>query len=279
MTSCAEDFHALHYTAKPLMLPNAWDYASAALLADAGFPAIGTTSLGVAAAAGLPDGHGATRDETLALAQRLRGLSVLITVDVEAGFSDNPDHVADYIARLAALGVVGVNVEDGRPDGALRSPALHAAIIHRIKARTPHVFVNARTDTYWAPASPPPLTETLRRCHRYIEAGADGIFVPGLTDPDSIAQLTAAAPAPVNILAVPNGPTVTALAALGVRRISTGSLLYRAALTAALKIADQVDRSATVTANAVSYRAVAHSCGGGSAASTATPTSSGSKST
>src|SRR5512139_730150 len=141
-------FHALHRPGRPLLLPNAWDHASAAALAAGGHPAIGTTSLGVAAASGKPDAVGATRAENLQLARRLRPLPVLLTVDVEGGFSDDPTAVAEYVAELAELGVVGVNLEDGRPDGTLAAPEVTAAKIAAVTAAVPELFVNARTDAW-----------------------------------------------------------------------------------------------------------------------------------
>lgn len=119
----AAAFRALHQAGAPLLLPNAWDYASAAALAAAGFAVVGTTSLGVAAAHGLRDAEGWARSETLALARRLGGLPCLVTVDIEAGFSDGPGEVADLAAELSAAGSVGVNLEDGRPGGASPTPA------------------------------------------------------------------------------------------------------------------------------------------------------------
>lgn len=113
-------FKALHHDPDgPLLLPNAWDHASAAALAGQGFAAIGTTSLGVAAAAGLPDGHAATREETLRLARRLGGGAFLLSVDGEGGFSDDPAEVAGLARELARAGAVGINLEDGRADGTL----------------------------------------------------------------------------------------------------------------------------------------------------------------
>ncbi|MER6942406.1 isocitrate lyase/phosphoenolpyruvate mutase family protein [Nonomuraea sp. NPDC000554] len=218
-------FRDLHRPGDPLLLPNAWDYGSAALLAAHGFPAIGTTSLGVAAVHGKPDGAAATRAETIELAETVNGLGVMVTVDIEGGFSDDPAQVSDLVAALAALGVVGVNLEDGRPDGTLRPIELHQRII---EAALGHgVFVNARTDTYWLKAG-----DTLERVRAY--GHADGVFVPGLADLAEIAEVVASTPLPVNVLYQPGGPTLAQLAEVGVARVSTGSLLYRASLQGAL---------------------------------------------
>ncbi|WP_166024589.1 isocitrate lyase/PEP mutase family protein [Streptomyces chilikensis] len=246
-------FARLHDQVAPLLLPNAWDYASAAVLAAQGFEAIGTTSLGVAAAAGLPDGAAATAEETLALARRLGQGSFLFTVDMEGGFSDDPQEVAELAGRLYAAGAAGVNLEDGRPDGTLAPVELHAAKIAAVKAAVPALFVNARTDTYWLGCRG---EETGARAAVYEQAGADGVFVPGLSDPDRIAALVAALTVPLNILYAPAGPTVTELAALGVRRISLGSLLYRNALAAVAATASAVRDGLPVEGAALSYAEV-----------------------
>ncbi|MEV4259363.1 isocitrate lyase/phosphoenolpyruvate mutase family protein, partial [Spirillospora sp. NPDC049652] len=229
------DFRELHRTDRPLLLPNAWDVASGAALAEAGFAAVGTTSLGVAAAAGEDDASGATRDETVRLARRLAGLPVPVTVDIEAGFSERPDEVAALVAELASFGIAGVNIEDGRPGGVLASVDRQTAVLSAVKAAAPGVFLNARTDTYWlAKDGEPPLTETLERVRAYAEAGANGVFVPGIAADADIRAVVAAVPLPLNVLHLPGRTDPGRLAELGVRRISCGSLLYRAALHAAV---------------------------------------------
>ncbi|WP_372346001.1 isocitrate lyase/phosphoenolpyruvate mutase family protein [Streptomyces sp. KL116D] len=230
-------FARLHHEAAPLLLPNAWDHASAAALVAQGFRAIGTTSLGIAAAAGLPDGSAATAEATLALAGRLGRSAFLFTVDAEGGFSDDPEDVAELARKLHDAGAAGINIEDGRPDGTLVPAALHAAKIAAVKSAAPALFVNARTDTHWLGCQ---QEETAERLAIYEQAGADGVFVPGLSDPDGIAALTATLLVPLNILYTPTGPSLTDLAALGVRRISLGSLLYRRALAAAVAAATDI---------------------------------------
>lgn len=235
----ASAFAALHRPGHPFVLPNAWDVASALLLADAGFPAIGTTSLGVTAAAGLPDGAGAGAALTVDLAGHLTArLAVPLTVDIEGGYSDDPAAVADLAARLADLGVAGVNLEDGRTDGRLRPIDQHAAIVGAVRAAAPGLFVNARTDTYWLQvgAAGDRLDETIRRLIAYRDAGASGVFVPGLTDLAGIAALARTVALPLNVLWHPD-VDLAGLAAAGVARVSTGSALYRHALAAALAVA------------------------------------------
>ncbi|RCH64938.1 isocitrate lyase/phosphoenolpyruvate mutase family protein [Streptomyces sp. SDr-06] len=239
-------FKELHHQHSPLLLPNAWDVASALAFADAGFPAIGTTSFGVAASGGSPDGGRASRQATRALAQRLRGTSFYVSADIEDGYDDDPEYVAAY---TVSLGVDGINIEDST-DERLIDPALHAAKITAIKHAAPDLFVNARVDTYWL-GQQATVKETLARAHAYEAAGADGIFIPGATDPSELRQLTGAIEAPVNILAHPT-LSVAELGRLGVRRISTGSLPYRAAMDAAVRAAVDVRDGGTPPA-ATSY--------------------------
>lgn len=222
MTAFAE----LHVPGDPLVLPNAWDAVSGAALVAAGFKAIGTTSLGVAAAAGKRDGVGAAWEETRALALTLSRLDCHVTVDLEHGFGEHPDAVAERVAQLD--GIAGVNLEDQHGD-----PDQHAAVIGAVKRRNPHVFVNARTDTHWLRVGE--LEDAVARCTAYVGAGADGVFVPGLPLED-IARFAETVAAPLNVLFQP-GHTVADLAARGAARISTGSLLFRAALQSAVAAA------------------------------------------
>lgn len=249
-----ERFRRLHRPGHPLLLPNAWDVASAALFASAGFAAVGTTSLGVAAAAGRPDGAAVTRGETIRLAHRLAALPCLVSVDIEGGFSDDPAEVAALATELATAGMVAVNLEDGRADGSLRPVDQQRAVIAAVKATVPDLFVNARTDTFWLAArQPDTLAGTLPRLAAYLAAGADGVFVPGLTDPALIRALVAGVDAPVNILVSPSGPDLARLAELGVARVSCGSLLFRAALTAAVRTLGAVAGGGGIAADLLTY--------------------------
>jgi 2-methylisocitrate lyase-like PEP mutase family enzyme len=246
-------FHALHQPGKPLLLPNAWDYATAAQLVAAGFPVIGTTSLGVAAAHGLPDAQGAARDETVALARRLATLPCLYTVDIESGFSDDPAEVADLAVELDKLGAAGINLEDGRADGTLTDPHRQCELIRAIKQRVPDMFVNARTDTYWLDAGG--LAPALDRAEQYVAAGADGIFVPGIATDTDIKAVVALG-APLNVLYLPGKHTVESLADLGVGRVSTGSLLFRTALHAVTETATAIRDGKPITGNVPGYREI-----------------------
>lgn len=230
-------FAELHHGPLPLLLPNAWDVPTALAFAAAGHPAVGTTSLGVSSVLGVPDGRQGTREANLALAHDLVRLPVPLSIDSESGYSDDPGEVAAYVAELAGLGVAGVNLEDSA-DGSLVAAKAFAAKVDAVKRATPGVFLNARVDTFWM-RQEATVPATLARAAAYVDAGADGIFVPGLADPASIREITSALPVPVNVLPV-EGLSLTDLAELGVRRVSTGSLPYRAALTAAVAAADAV---------------------------------------
>lgn len=227
-------FRGLHDAGVPFLLPNAWDVGSALAFADAGFPAVGTTSFGVAAAAGHADGGRSSKEATARLAARLASLPVHVSADVEDGYDDDPDAVASYVA---GLGVAGINIEDSSAE-ALVAPAAHAAKVAAIKRAAPDIFVNARVDTYWL-GQDATVPATLERAVAYVEAGADGVFVPGATDPDDLRALSVAIPVPLNVLVVP-GLSLSELGELGVRRVSTGSLPYRAALDAAVEVARSV---------------------------------------
>jgi 2-methylisocitrate lyase-like PEP mutase family enzyme len=219
---------------------------SAIAFAAAGFAAVGTTSLGVNASIGRPDAEGASREATVVLVRRLLALGVYVSADIEDGYSDDADEVA---ALVAGLGADGVNIEDSA-GGRLVDPAIPAAQISAIKQAAPEVFVNARVDSYWFHEDDT-VPAVRDRAKAYADAGADGIFVPGAADPATLEQLTAAIPLPVNVLVVP-GLTLADLKGLGVRRVSTGSLPYRAAIDAAVDVATAA-RDGRAVPTATSY--------------------------
>jgi 2-methylisocitrate lyase-like PEP mutase family enzyme len=228
-------FGDLHRPGRPLVLANVWDVGSARAMVAAGFPAVGTTSLGVAASHGLPDATRVARDQTLACAAALvrARLGCFVTCDIEDGFSDEPAAVADLVRQL---GVDGVNLEDDT-SGRLIPAADHAAKIRAVKAAAPRVFVNARTDVFWLADGA--LVDAIDRAKQYVDAGADGVFLPGRLDAGTIAAFVKAVDAPVNVLASAS-LSVRELADLGVARISTGSLPYRAGLRQAVAAATAV---------------------------------------
>lgn len=232
-----DEFRALHVPGAPLLLPNAWEFGVGAFLAAQGFRALGTTSLGVSAAAGEPDGAPSTRAATVGLAARLTRLDALVSVDIADGFGADPVAVADLAAELADAGVVGVNLEDGRADGSLAAVETQSTLVTAVKERAPGLFVNARTDTHWA--GDRSAAEAEKRVRAYVAAGADGVFVPGLADPADVERIVAVG-VPLNLLFLPGKTTVAGLAGLGVARVSLGSLPYRMALAAAAETAAAV---------------------------------------
>jgi 2-methylisocitrate lyase-like PEP mutase family enzyme len=189
----------------------------------------------VAASHGLPDATRAAREQTLACAAALMraGLGCFVTCDIEDGFCDDPAEVADLVHQL---GVDGVNIEDDT-SGRLIPAADHVAKIRAIKAAAPQVFVNARTDVFWLGDGT--LADAIERAKQYVDAGADGVFLPGRLDAGTIAAFVKAVDAPVNVLASAS-LSVREMADLGVARLSTGSLPYRAALRQAVLAATAV---------------------------------------
>lgn len=242
-------FPELHHGDRPLVLPNAWDVPSALAFLEAGFEAIGTTSFGVASSLGRPDGGRSTRDANLALARALAPLPCHTSMDIEDGYADDAEQVARYVAELDAAGggIAGINIEDSSAEHLIPAEA-HAAKVAAVKQRCPDVFVNARVDTYWL-GEDDTVEATLARAARYVEAGADGVFVPGASDPAVLRELTSSIPVPLNVLVIP-ALSLGELADLGVRRVSTGSLPYRAAIHAAAQVAEAVRDGGPVPAAA-----------------------------
>ena len=241
-------FRALHDPAAPLALANAWDAASARLVAAAGAPAVATTSAGVAWGLGAADGDRLDRDAALALIERVvAAVDVPVTADIESGFGAAPADVAETVARVLAAGAVGVNIEDAHSTPGAATPLrpaeeqaerLAAARAAAESAGIP-LYLNARVDVYLRGVGEESgrLAETLRRSRIYLEAGASGVFVPGVADPELIGELAAGIDAPLNVLVGPGSPAVPELGKLGVARASLGSAVAEAAYA-------QVDRAA-----------------------------------
>lgn len=186
----------LHATPPLLLLPNAWDVASARIFEDAGFPAVATTSAGIANLFGYPDGQAISRAEMLSMVERIaRALSVPVTADMEAGYSTSPEGAAETARAVIAAGVVGMNFEDstGDPQSPLFDISLQVARIKAIRSAcassgVPFVL-NARTDVYLEQVGEPAtrFDHAVRRANAYRQAGADSLFVPGVSDRDVIA--------------------------------------------------------------------------------------------
>ncbi|KUN09144.1 3-methyl-2-oxobutanoate hydroxymethyltransferase [Streptomyces yokosukanensis] len=247
----AEALRALHTPAdgRALVLPNAWDAASAALIAQAGARAIATTSAGVAWSAGRPDGHGLTRQEMADAVRRIAdAVDVPVSADIEGGYGPGADDVAATVRAVIAAGAVGVNLEDSHaPGGPLHDVPAQAARVRSARsaaeeARLPGLWINARTDVFLfgIGAAEDRLDDVLSRAAAYAEAGADSLFVPGLLDLDTVAELVRRSPLPVNVMTGPGAPPVKAFEAVGVRRISVGTALAQAAYGVAQRAAAEL---------------------------------------
>ena len=216
------------------VLPNAWDAGSARILEQVGFPAIATTSAGIAWSCGVPDGGALDRDRMLEHVGRIvAAVGVPVTADLEAGYGDTAAEVGRTVALAVRLGAVGGNLEDAGPDGLFDiDEAVDRIAAARAAAPSGSFILNARTDTYFAGTSGDQFAETIERAVRYLEAGADCVFVPGVVQQDTIRRLAAAIPGPLNVVAglfnMIDAPT---LFSLGVKRVSLGGSLARAALS------------------------------------------------
>jgi 2-methylisocitrate lyase-like PEP mutase family enzyme len=230
----AEAFRAMHSGPRLLLLPNAWDAVTARLVVAAGFPAIATTSGGVAWALGHPDGEAAPWDEVVAATARIaRAVAVPVTADIETGYGDNPEALARSITDIIAAGAVGVNLEDGlhTTPPTLRPAAEAAARItaarEAARAAGVPIVINARTDLYLKNIGDPAtrFDEAMARGRAFLAAGADCVYPIGLRDPETMGRLARALNAPININVRAGSPSVAELEALGVRRASTATAL------------------------------------------------------
>lgn len=241
----AEALRALHHGPEPLLLLNAWDAASARVVESLGFPAIATTSSGVANALGYADGERLSREEMLAaVARMVRAVAVPVTADLEAGYGAGTQAVAATVRAAVSAGAAGCNLEDAR-NGALLplKEALARVQAARAAAEAAGVplVINARTDAFHPGYfQGDACAEAVRRANAYREAGADCLFLPFVSDAATIGRLVKAVHGPVNILAGANTPPLAELKKLGVARVSVGGALARAALTAIRQVAEEL---------------------------------------
>jgi 2-methylisocitrate lyase-like PEP mutase family enzyme len=252
--SKAEALRRMHTHGHVLVLPNVWDLASARIIEDAGFPAIATTSAGIAFAHGYPDGEKIPPEQMFQAITRIAGaVNVPVTADVEAGYGSKPEAAAQTARCVIEAGAVGMNFEDakGDPDHPLFDLSLQLARIHAVRERCEHLDVplvlNARTDVYLLQVGDPAkrYDEALRRLSAYRDAGADCVFLPGVRDVETIARIVLDLRCPVNILAGPGSPSIPELAALGVRRVSLGSGPMRASMGVLRRLSRELKTSGT----------------------------------
>jgi 2-methylisocitrate lyase-like PEP mutase family enzyme len=232
---------SLHRPGAPLLLPNAWDAATARAVVAAGFPVVATTSGGVAATLGYEDHEGAPAEEMLAAAGRIvRAVEVPVTVDAEAGYGMEP---ADLVAALRSMGAAGCNLEDtDHRARSLRATGQHAdwlAAVRRAASAADYpLVINARVDVFLAPFFAGAGVETLaelvpeaiERATAYLEAGADCVYPIGLWEPGALRRFISQVRRPVNVIRLPQTPALVELASLGVARVSWATLLHRAAM-------------------------------------------------
>ncbi|AIF46082.1 isocitrate lyase/PEP mutase family protein [Dyella japonica] len=248
-TARAQAFHQLHAGTEPLVLPNAWDAASARIIEKSGAKAVATSSAAMAWALGRPDGEQLPLDDLLTASRRIiEAVDVPVSIDIERGYGDDAEDTGGLAGALIELGAVGINIEDGKDPatGQLAHPRILAERIACIRAVAEHrgvsLFINARTDTYLTAglSGEARFKETLERALAYVEAGADGIFIPGLADAAEIERLAAALPVPLNIyVGYPGAPDVATLRSLGVRRISLGCGTMQAVLAHLARITEE----------------------------------------
>jgi methylisocitrate lyase len=251
MTEIIDRFRRLH-EAGCFVIPNPWDIGSARLLAQMGFPALATTSSGHAWSRGRPDNR-VPLEETFAHFQAIsRAVDVPVNGDFEGGYAREPESVAANVSRAAATGIAGLSIEDSTGDAA--SPLFDFALsVERVRAAHraldesgTGVLLTARSEGFIV--GRPDLAETIRRLSAYAEAGADCLYAPGIrTKAEISAVVEALVPKPVNVLVGSDFTTVAELSQLGVRRISVGGALARAAWTAFLRTAREIAERGTFT--------------------------------
>lgn len=249
-------FRALH-AKKPLILPNAWDAASARVIEAAGALAIATTSAGVSWSFGRADGQKLKREEMLqVIGNIVQSVKVPVSADVESGYGNGSGKdVADTVQAMISLGIAGINLEDspGHDGQMLLAPDEHAERI-RIARQTAtsmgvDLLINARTDVYLFQVGEVKtrLSAAVERARLYRRAGADCVFVPGVVDISTIAELVKAIEGPLNIMAMPGAPSAKQLGEIGVARVSVGPWIAQAALATAHAAARELVEQGTYT--------------------------------
>jgi len=226
-----ETFSQLHRNTTPLLLANIWDVQSAQVFEANGYKAIGTSSMAVAKSLGYEDGEKLSFDDLLQLAKRVtRTVDIPFTVDLEAGYSRTISGILENITKLHDVGVVGINLEDTISGTRQLQPVSEfektiAAVATHISQHKLGIFLNIRTDAFLLGMSTA-LSETLARITQYENAGADGIFVPCISNSNDIKEVVAATTLPINVMCIPGLPDFAKLASLGVKRIGMGPFLY-----------------------------------------------------
>lgn len=262
-------FHELHKQSSTFVLPNAWDAMSAKTFEQCGFKAIGTTSAGIATSLGYADGQNIPFEKLIeVLSSIVNAVNVPVSADIEAGYGFTVEEIVNNVREVIGAGAVGINIEDGTgdPDDPILDIPIQAENIAAIRefsdSSNASLFINARTDMYWANVGDPEarLGETLKRAKAFEEAGADCIFIPGLTDFEVIKELRKEIRVPINLLVHPELPSLGELSKIGIERVSCGSAPFRATITLLKSIGDEILNNGTfdqVSKDVLSYVHVA----------------------
>jgi len=254
MSAAVQRFMQLHQQSQPFILVNVWDAASLILAQQQGAVAVATSSAALAWSLGYPDGSALPTTELIAAVHRLLRVSkVPLSIDIEQGYSDDPRQVAQLVKQLAQAGIAGINLEDGSDEPEQLAEKIMAC--RQLLAGIP-LFINARTDVYLSQLCGPDaaVDECITRFKRYQQAGADGAFIPGLTDLAEVTQLHRQLTLPINLMGWPADTTHQALHEAGVKRISSGPALflkcynyYQQACRSFLQIAQPEEQALTYT--------------------------------
>ena len=234
MSSTFQKFKGLHANAELLLLPNAWDARSAIAFQECGFPAVATSSAAVANSLGYDDGEKMSFQDYLFVIRRmLSSINIPLTVDIETGYGNNDDEIANNVLNLADLGVAGINIEDSKINGSERSlkdPIIFARTIDHIRKRLRskglELFINIRCDSYLLNVDNK-QQETIGRLRIYNQSGADGIFVPFLSNEQDIEEVVSTSNLPLNVMCVPGLPDFDSLNRLGVKRVTMGPFMFQ----------------------------------------------------
>jgi 2-methylisocitrate lyase-like PEP mutase family enzyme len=222
-----ETFRQLHHQATSFVLANAWNVRSAKIIEESGFAAIGTSSAAIAESLGYPDGEKIPFSELLYIVQRIKSTTTIpVSVDMERGYTDDMEVLNDNIQKLLDIGVSGINIEDAQGEDIYLKKL--QSIKNYLAKTNQQLFINARTDVFLQKLDAP-LETTIKRAKLYQDAGADGLFVTGIQDTETIKAITSATTLPVNVVAVPKLTSLDGLQEAGIKRISMAVFLYKAA--------------------------------------------------
>jgi 2-methylisocitrate lyase-like PEP mutase family enzyme len=241
-----EKFLKLHQQKQPFILANAWNVKSAQIIEASGFEAIATSSGAISSSMGYEDNEKMPFSELLYLVQRIKSRTSLpLSVDFEKGYTNDLDILNENIQKLIDAGVAGINLEDSQGEDMYLKKL--SGIKNYLDKHDLKLFINARTDAFIQKLDAP-METIIRRAKRYKDAGADGLFVPGIQDPAMIQQITSSTPLPVNIVGTPGLTSAKTMGEYGIKRISMAVFMYRSAYAHLEKIAKEVQDAQSVSA-------------------------------